>query len=72
MAEFVYVLPKGDDWEVRVGETGTSIEYDSKHDAMVAGRAVAIVLEAELQPHDEEGRIQDPDSFGNDPEESEG
>lgn len=67
MRNLVQVLPKDGNWEVRA-----SIEFDNKEDAEDAGRNLARSFEAEFQPHGEDGRIQDPDSFGNDPPEIKG
>lgn len=72
MLRYVYVLPAGrGQWEVRTAGV-RPLYYRRKRDAMIAGRAIAIALHLELQPHDRRGRIQDPDSFGSDPRERRG
>jgi hypothetical protein len=46
--------------------------YRRKAHALIAARAIALVIGGEVQPHNRWGRIQDPDSYGPDPERSEG
>lgn len=43
-----------------------SIYYRRKAHALIAARAIAIIIGGEVQPHNRWGRIQDPDSFGPD------
>lgn len=74
MTRFVYVLPAGRfRWEVRYPDDDPtyplrerSLFYRLKRDALIAARAIAIVVGGEVQPHDRRGRIQDPDSYGGD------
>lgn len=40
--------------------------YRRKAHALIAARAIAIIIGGEVQPHNRWGRIQDPDSFGGD------
>lgn len=40
--------------------------YRRKSHALIAARAIAIIIGGKVQPHDRRGRIQDPDSFGGD------
>lgn len=80
MTRFVYVLPAGRfRWEVRwefdicPGSNGhPPLHYRRKAHALIAARAIAIIIGGEVQPHDRRGRIQDPDSYGPDPRESKG
>jgi hypothetical protein len=72
MIQYVYVLPAGrGQWEVRTAGV-EPLFYRRKAHAMIAARAIAIAYSRELQPHDRKGRIQDPNSYGNDPRERRG
>jgi len=63
-----HVVPVDNKWGVR-GEGNTKLTsiFDKKSDALAAGRDIAINQKSELVIHGKDGRIQDKDSFGNDP-----
>ncbi|MCL5070444.1 MAG: DUF2188 domain-containing protein [Actinobacteria bacterium] len=63
-----HVVPVGGKWGVR-GEGNTKLTsiFDKKTDALKVGRDIAINQQSELIIHGKDGRIQDKDSFGNDP-----
>jgi hypothetical protein len=64
----VHVVPHDDGWAVK--SAGAERAYrvtDTKAEAKRIGRAVAKNRQAELVVHDKKGKIQNPDSFGNDP-----
>lgn len=63
-----HVVTHGDGWAVR-GEGAKKVtkEFDTKAEATNYGRGIARNQESELVIHDKKGRIQDKDSYGNDP-----
>lgn len=65
-----HVVPNGDrgGWDVkREGADKASGHFDRKADAMDRGRDLAREHRTELVQHGRDGRIQDSDSYGNDP-----
>ncbi len=55
-------------WDViRSGAQRVSGHYDTKQQAMDAGRVMSKNMNTELIPHLKNGQIQNPDSHGNDP-----
>lgn len=64
----VHVVPRQDSWAVRrEGASRDSSHHDRKSDAVDAGRSTARRAGVELVTHGKDGRIQDSDSYGNDP-----
>lgn len=64
----IHVVPHPDGWAVkREGAERASSVHERKVDALEAGRALARKDEVELVIHGLDGRIQDSDSYGNDP-----
>lgn len=64
----VIVGPQGDQWAVsRPGAKRVSSLHDLKGDAVDVGRSTARREHTELQIRGRDGRIQDQDSYGNDP-----
>lgn len=64
----IHVVPRGDRWAVQ--SAGSERAYrltDTKAKATEIGREVARRQEAELVIHGRDGKIQDADSYGNDP-----
>lgn len=65
-----HVVPNSDrgGWDVkREGAERASGHFDKKADAMGRGRDMARGNHTELVEHGRNGRIQDSDSYGNDP-----
>lgn len=55
-------------WDVkRENAKRSSGHYDTKQEAMEAGRRMSINQKTELIPHRKDGTIQNPNSHGNDP-----
>ncbi len=66
-----HVVPHGGQWAVkRDNASRASGLFDNKQDAINAGRELSKELGAELVIHGRNGRIQDSDSYGNDPRRS--
>lgn len=64
----IHVVPHPDGWAVkREGAERASSVHERKVDALEAGRALARKDEVELVIHGKDGKIQDSDSYGNDP-----
>lgn len=64
----IHVVPRDDGWAVRrEGASRDSSHHDRKSDAVDAGRTTARRDRVELVTHGKDGRIQDSDSYGNDP-----
>ena len=64
----VHVVPHKDGWAVkRSGNQKSSSVHPTKQDALNTGRKMAQKDRAELVIHGKNGKIQDMDSFGNDP-----
>ncbi|UZW58922.1 DUF2188 domain-containing protein [Lysobacter enzymogenes] len=64
----IHVVPHPDGWAVkREGAERASSVHERKADAGEAGRDLARKDEVELVIHRRDGRIQDSDSYGNDP-----
>ncbi len=62
------VSPHDDGWQVkRDGASRASDVFDRKSDALERGRELAKDSKGELRIHGQDGRIQDSDSYGNDP-----
>lgn len=63
-----HVVPLGNGWAVKgEGNTRFTIITDIKKDAVEAAREIARNNHSELVIHGRDGRIQDKDSYGNDP-----
>jgi len=63
-----HVVPHGKDWGVRgEGNKRLTVITPTKAEAEKIGREIARNQRAELVIHDRHGRIQDKDSYGNDP-----
>ena len=57
-----------DEWQVKTeGKSKAAGLYDTKAEALAAGRQIAKNNEVELVIHDRHNIIRDKDSFGNDP-----
>ena len=70
MREEHHVVPNGDrgGWDViKNGSERASGHYDTKAEAVDAGRRMSRNQGTELITHLRNGRIQNPDSHGNDP-----
>lgn len=64
----IHVVPHNDGWAVREeGEEWVLITYARKKEAEEFGRSIAKAHGVELVIHGLDGRIQDSDSYGNDP-----
>ena len=64
----IHVVPRDNGWGVRrEGASRDSSHHDRKSDAVDAGRTTARRDRVELVTHGKDGRIQDSDSYGNDP-----
>lgn len=64
----VHVVPRGDGWAVRrEGASRDSSHHDRKTEAVSSGRVTAKREGVELVSHGRNGRIQDSDSYGGDP-----
>lgn len=63
-----HVVPHDGGWGVRpAGSDRLSRQFDLKADAVNWARTVARQQQSELFIHGKDGRIQDRDSYGNDP-----
>jgi hypothetical protein len=63
-----HVVPLGNGWAVKgEGNTRFTIITEIKKDAVEAAREIARNNHSELVIHGRDGRIQDKDSYGNDP-----
>lgn len=64
----VHVVPHKDGWAVRSeGSERADSVHDRKSDAMGRGREIAENRKGELFDHGRDGKIQNRNSFGNDP-----
>jgi len=64
----IHVVSREDGWAVRrEGANRDSSHHDRKADAMGAARDTARRERVEVVEHGRNGRIQDSDSYGNDP-----
>ena len=64
----IHVVPRDGGWAVRREQaTRDSSHHDRKSDAMGAARDTARRERVEVVEHGRNGRIQDSDSYGNDP-----
>ena len=64
----VEVAPAGDSWTVKVEGEGTPRSaHDRKSEAVESGRALAKTLKVEVIVKNQDGRIAEKDSYGNDP-----
>lgn len=64
----IHIVPKGDRWAVKKeGVTTPLSTHRTKSLADQVARAQARLAKSELVIHGRNGRIQDKDSFGNDP-----
>ena len=63
----VEVHPQGDGWEVKVeGDSSPRTTHDRRSDAVDSGRALAKSLRVEFIVKNQDGRIAEKDSYGND------
>jgi len=68
-----HVVPHDGDWAVRRGGSARVSEtFERKQDAVDRGREISRNAGTELRIHGRDGRIQQSDSHGNDPERSKG
>ena len=64
----IHVVPREDGWAVRrEGAKRDSSHHDRKSDAAEAARDTARRERVEVVTHGKDGKIQDSDSYGNDP-----
>lgn len=63
-----HVVPLGNGWAVKgEGNTKYTVITETKKDALSVGRDIARNNKSELIIHGRDGKIQDKDSYGNDP-----
>ncbi len=63
-----HVVPLGNGWAVKgEGNTRFTVITETKKDAVETAREIARNNRSELVIHGRDGRIQDKDSYGNDP-----
>lgn len=63
-----HIVPHPDGWAVKgEGNSKPTKITSTKQEAVDAGREIAKNQQSELVIHGKDGRIQDKDSFGNDP-----
>ena len=63
-----HVVPLGNGWAVKgEGNSRYTVITETKKDALVVGRDIARNNKSELVIHGRDGKIQDRDSYGNDP-----
>lgn len=68
MGKNQHVVPSGEGWGVRgAGNERLTSRHDTKADAEAAARDIARNQGSEVVIHGRNGRIQDSDSYGNDP-----
>ena len=68
MGKNQHVVPNGDAWGVRgAGNERLTSRHDTKAEAEAAARTIAQNQRSEVVIHGRDGRIQDSDSYGNDP-----
>lgn len=68
MPKRVHVVPHNNGWAARVeGNKRVSTVSVTKQDAFQAGREKAIQMKTELIIHGKNGKIQNSNSYGNDP-----
>lgn len=68
MGKNQHVVPAGDDWGVRgEGNDRLTSRHDTKSEAESAAREIARNQHSEVVIHGRDGKIQDRDSYGNDP-----
>jgi len=68
MTKKVHVVPHKDGWATKVeGNKRASSVSETKADAFQAGREKAKEMKTELIIHGKDGRIQNSNSYGNDP-----
>ncbi len=64
----IHIVPREDGWAVRrEGASRDSSHHNTKADATDAGRTTARREGVELVTHGKDGRIQDSDSYGREP-----
>lgn len=64
----VHIVPHEEGWAVkRVGAKRASSVHETKVPAIEAGRKTAKAEKVELVIHNKDGKVSDPDSYGNDP-----
>lgn len=64
----IHIIPRDEGWAVkREGASRDSSHHERKSEALDTGRATARRDGVELVTHGKNGRIQDSDSYGNDP-----
>jgi hypothetical protein len=68
MGKDQHVVPAGDGWGVRgEGNERLTSHHDTKREAEEAAREIARNQRSDVVIHGRDGRIQDRDSYGNDP-----
>ena len=64
----VHVLPTDKGWAVKVeGSTRNKSNHDTKQEAVDSGKAFAQKQKTEFVIHGKDGKIQNKNSYGNDP-----
>lgn len=67
MPRYVHVEPTGEGWAVKDGSSGSVGSFQTKEDAVRAGREIARSKNGEHIVHGRDGRIVERDSYGRDP-----
>lgn len=68
MSKKVHVVPHEKGWAVKKeGNNRSSVVTETKKEAEKAGREIAKEEKSDLIIHGKDGKIQDSDSYGNDP-----
>jgi hypothetical protein len=68
MKKKVHIVPRSGSWGIKVeGNKKASAVTSTKKEADAIGREKAKKMKTDLIIHGKDGRIQDSDSFGNDP-----
>ncbi len=67
MSGDIHVVPANSGWTVREEGTARTSHYESRQEAVRAGRELASMNHSEHIVHGRDGRIQQRDSYGRDP-----
>jgi Uncharacterized protein conserved in bacteria (DUF2188) len=63
-----HIVPHDGVWAVRgAGNQKVTRQFETQHEAIEHGRQIAINQQSELIIHNQEGRIRERNSYGNDP-----
>ncbi|MFH1052743.1 MAG: DUF2188 domain-containing protein [bacterium] len=68
MGKRYHIVPHENDWQVKGENSEKAIKtFGNKSEALYAGKQIAINQQAELIIHGRDGKIQNSNSYGNDP-----